>query len=170
MLSRAGLLGPLHACISLLSSVHPSNAVDASVHSTGIPTAGTDRANRWEAAGIGGGGSFYEPSLSPIAKGEIFVTSDMSGLYHSRDDGEKFTMSYSATIDGGPGCRVQYTPVKDWLYLFRATIRLILLLAVFLKSLVWSRNRLVGAGTQSTKNIRVDCPHARETAELRGRL
>ena len=72
--------------------------------------------NRWESAGIGGGGSFYEPSLSPLAKGEIFVTSDMSGLYHSRDDGEKFTMTYSATIDGGPGCRVQFTPVKDWLY------------------------------------------------------
>ena len=40
----------------------------------------------------------------------------MSGLYHSVDDGGEFSMTYAATIDGGPGCRVQYTPTQGWLY------------------------------------------------------
>jgi hypothetical protein len=40
----------------------------------------------------------------------------MSGLYHSTDGAASFTMTYSGTIDGGPGCRVQYTPAPGWLY------------------------------------------------------
>lgn len=120
MPSSLGLFGPLLCAYIGLLGAHPSNG--ARSRTTNPTTGGTNQRNRWVAAGIGGGGSFYEPSLSPLAKGEIFVTSDMSGLYHSRDDGEQFTMTYSATIDGGPGCRVQYTPVKDWLCLLRSMI------------------------------------------------
>ncbi len=71
---------------------------------------------RWVASGIGGGGSFYDPSLHPTVPGEIFVTSDMSGVYHSSDAGESFEMSYAGMITGGPGCRVQFAPIPSWVF------------------------------------------------------
>ena len=41
--------------------------------------------------GIGGGGALFSASISPIDKNEIYLSCDMSELFHSKDFGNNWT-------------------------------------------------------------------------------
>ena len=46
-----------------------------------------------EKIGIGGGGAFYNPMIDPSDSNNIYVTSDMGGLYYSNNKGQKWERS-----------------------------------------------------------------------------
>src|SRR5439155_1257952 len=57
----------------------------------------------WEPRGPGGGGAYFGPSINPASNNEIYVTSDMSGLYRSIDYGLNYSLiPFSTSIS--PGC------------------------------------------------------------------
>ena len=45
----------------------------------------------WQPRGIGGGGALFSASISPIDKNEIYLSCDMSELFHSKDFGNNWT-------------------------------------------------------------------------------
>ncbi len=63
----------------------------------------------WEARGPGGGGAYFGPSINPANLNEIYVTTDMSGLYHSLDYGLTYSLVPFSKTQGGSRARVQFT-------------------------------------------------------------
>src|SRR4051794_3455509 len=47
---------------------------------------------QWSSRGVGGGGAFFAPSFSPHTPAEMYVASDMSGLYRSTDTGASWSI------------------------------------------------------------------------------
>jgi hypothetical protein len=70
----------------------------------------------WSSRGPGGGGAFFSPSFSPYNSSELYTTSDMSGLYHTTNLGQSWTMASSQMIQGGIGSSVQFTSNPNILY------------------------------------------------------
>ncbi|HPS61662.1 MAG TPA: hypothetical protein PLK82_01305 [Bacteroidales bacterium] len=63
----------------------------------------------WESLGIGGGGALYSPSVNPADHGEIYMGCDMSGLYHTPDQGAGWATVNFLSIQGGHYACVQFT-------------------------------------------------------------
>ena len=70
----------------------------------------------WTSAGPGGGGAFFSPSFSPFNSNELYTVSDMSGLYHSTNLGQSWTVADFRQIQGGIGSQVQFTSDPNILY------------------------------------------------------
>ncbi|HZK81141.1 MAG TPA: hypothetical protein VFC46_08750, partial [Humisphaera sp.] len=66
-------------------------------------------ATQWSSRGPGGGGAFFSPSFSPFNSNEIYTVSDMSGLYHSTNLGQSWSVANFTQIQGGPASQVQFT-------------------------------------------------------------
>ena len=64
---------------------------------------------QWNSRGPGGGGAFLCPSFSPFNPAELYVTSDMSGVYHSTNTGASWQILPFGQLQGGRGARVQFT-------------------------------------------------------------
>ena len=41
----------------------------------------------WESRGIGGGGALFSPSVNPLNSNEMYITCDMTGMYHTTNSG-----------------------------------------------------------------------------------
>ncbi|TAL69118.1 MAG: T9SS type A sorting domain-containing protein [Bacteroidetes bacterium] len=70
----------------------------------------------WEPRGIGGGGAFYAPSINPANNNEYYVSSDMSGMYHTSDFGKSYNLIDFRTIQGSTNTFVRFTNVPNLLY------------------------------------------------------
>jgi photosystem II stability/assembly factor-like uncharacterized protein len=70
----------------------------------------------WSSRGPGGGGAFFSPSFSPYNSNELYTVSDMSGLYHSTNLGQSWSVADFRQIQGGPASQVQFTSNPNILY------------------------------------------------------
>src|SRR5947207_15602147 len=72
----------------------------------------------WTTQGPGGGGSYFSANLSG---NDLWVASDMSGIYHSPDLGATWQMQNFHTaaggINGGTASQVQFTSDPNILYI-----------------------------------------------------
>lgn len=71
---------------------------------------------RWESRGAGGGGALFSPIFSPHAPDELFVSCDMSELFHSRDMGASWSLVDSRSLQGNRATLVQFTSDTNLLY------------------------------------------------------
>lgn len=62
------------------------------------------------ALGMGGGGSMYEPKVSPLSGSDLAVSCDMGGLYRSTDGGAHWTMQDGRLVGGTTRFSVAYDP------------------------------------------------------------
>ena len=67
-----------------------------------IPTA-------WTARGVGGGGSFYGPTISPFNDSEYYLTSDMSEVFHTTNFGTTYQLLPFNQVQGSSYASVQFT-------------------------------------------------------------
>jgi Dockerin type I domain len=70
----------------------------------------------WSSRGPGGGGAFFSPSFSPYNSSELYTVSDMSGLYHTTNLGQSWSVADFRQIQGGPASQVQFTSNPNILY------------------------------------------------------
>lgn len=63
----------------------------------------------WVPRGVGGGGSFYSPSINPADTSEFYVTCDMSELFHTRDFGLTYETIPFYRFQGGSNALVRFT-------------------------------------------------------------
>jgi len=74
------------------------------------------RALSWVSRGIGGGGAFFSPSISPFDSDRLFLATDMSAVYESRNFGRKWTMAGFSGLQGGIDSTVRFTSDPEILY------------------------------------------------------
>lgn len=70
----------------------------------------------WHSRGVGGGGAFYAPSINPANPAEIYVSSDMSELYHSTNAGAAYDLLSFAQINGRHNSFVRFTNISGLQY------------------------------------------------------
>lgn len=70
----------------------------------------------WVSVGPGGGGSFFNPSISPYNASEIYTPSDMGGLYHTTDSGATWQVMDWRQAPGQRQTAVQFTNVPGTLF------------------------------------------------------
>jgi len=58
---------------------------------------------------VGGGGALFAPSINPHRAGEIFISSDMTGVYHTLDYGRSWTMLPFYVMEGNRHSFVRFT-------------------------------------------------------------
>ncbi|MCO6400414.1 MAG: hypothetical protein J5I99_04200 [Verrucomicrobia bacterium] len=72
---------------------------------------------QWIARGPGGGGAYFGPAMSPHRPGELWVNSDMSDAFVSRDSGATWrTMDFRILQGGNRTTGIQFTSDPDVLY------------------------------------------------------
>ncbi|HBA83203.1 MAG TPA: hypothetical protein DCZ95_03825 [Verrucomicrobia bacterium] len=65
---------------------------------------------RWISRGPGGGGAFFAPSMSPFQPSEMYIRSDMSDVFHTRDSGVSWdTLDFRQMQGGNLTSWVQFT-------------------------------------------------------------
>ena len=80
------------------------------VTATSTPTAG------WESRGIGGGGALFSPSISPSDPNLIYMATDMSAVFRTRDFGRSWETLPFQQIQGGVYSEVRFTSAPSVLY------------------------------------------------------
>lgn len=76
----------------------------------------------WKSVGIGGGGAFFSPSISPHNPAEIFVGSDMSNHFRTTDFGKTWKLTHFSELQvyrDSP--KVQFTSDPNLLYMIDYT-------------------------------------------------
>ena len=63
----------------------------------------------WTTRGVGGGGSFYGPTISPFNANEYYLVSDMSEVFHTTDFGNTYQLLPFVQIQGSSYASVQFT-------------------------------------------------------------
>jgi photosystem II stability/assembly factor-like uncharacterized protein len=63
----------------------------------------------WKPRGAGGGGALFAPSINPHQEREVFVSSDMSGVYRSADFGRSWSMLPFYVMEGDRHAFVRFT-------------------------------------------------------------
>jgi photosystem II stability/assembly factor-like uncharacterized protein len=77
----------------------------------------SDRAGKpWESRGPGGGGALFSPSINPHNTDELFMATDMSGVFHSTDFGHRWETLSFRTIQGGFNSQFRFTSDPRVLY------------------------------------------------------
>src|SRR5262245_13782108 len=69
---------------------------------SGLPTA-------WTPRGSGGGGALFAPAINPANGADLWVSPDMSQLFHSADTGASWQTQDFRSIQGGHETRVLFT-------------------------------------------------------------
>ena len=70
--------------------------------------AGPAPAAGWQSRGIGGGGAFFSPSISPHNTNLVYLATDMSGFFRSKDFGQSWTtMDFRRLQGGSEACQVR---------------------------------------------------------------
>src|SRR5262245_53874721 len=70
----------------------------------------------WLSRGAGGGGSLFSPQFSPFNANELYVSSDMSQLFHSTNAGDSWEALDHRQIQGNHESRMQFTEDPNLLY------------------------------------------------------
>ncbi|MBC8181814.1 T9SS type A sorting domain-containing protein [candidate division KSB1 bacterium] len=70
----------------------------------------------WTPKGIGGGGAFFAPSISPFNSSEIYINSDMSNLFHTTNSGLEWDVVPFTQITALVETNVQFTSDPNILY------------------------------------------------------
>ena len=70
----------------------------------------------WESRGIGGGGAFYSPTISPFDGQIMYLATDMSATFRTTDFGGSWTTLDFREIQGGINSHVRFTSDPDVLY------------------------------------------------------
>lgn len=95
------LFVPLAALSIFLFAIHAADAA--------APT-------QWNSVGVGGGGALFSASISPFNSNEIFIACDMSGLFHSTDQGASWSTVDYRQIQSFHYTNVQFTSSASTLY------------------------------------------------------
>ncbi|MFN7972630.1 MAG: sialidase family protein [Acidobacteriota bacterium] len=66
--------------------------------------------------GPGGGGAFYSPSINPGNGAELYVSSDMSDVFHSQNYGAAYSLVDFRQVQGGVDSRVRFTNNPNIVY------------------------------------------------------
>jgi photosystem II stability/assembly factor-like uncharacterized protein len=77
---------------------------------------GVSNAQTWTSAGIGGGGAFFSPVISPHTPQELWVSSDMSSFYRSTNFGEDWQLQHAEVLQGGNTVSLAFTADPDSMY------------------------------------------------------
>ncbi len=78
---------------------------------------------KFSAHGIGGGGAFYCPAVNPANNNELFLTTDMSDMYHSMDGGNSWTVvNFTYLVSSGMASQIQFTNTANKLYCIRQNL------------------------------------------------
>jgi photosystem II stability/assembly factor-like uncharacterized protein len=83
--------------------------LESRVTPAGIPAS-------WAVRGSGGGGALYSPSINPTKPNEIYVSSDMSQVFHTTTSGADWQEVDFRQIQGGHESRVQFTEDPQTFY------------------------------------------------------
>ncbi len=75
--------------------------------------------NLWLSRGIGGGGALYSPAFSPFDASEIYLVTDMSAVYHTKDLGRSWEMLDFPQLMGGIESDIRFTSDPQILYAIR---------------------------------------------------
>jgi photosystem II stability/assembly factor-like uncharacterized protein len=70
---------------------------------------------RWAPRGIGGGGALFVPEISPFDD-QLYMATDMRGVFHSRNFGRSWLTYDFRTIRGGNQSQVRFTSDPQRLY------------------------------------------------------
>lgn len=70
----------------------------------------------WTSRGVGGGGSFFAPAISPFNDSEYFMSSDMSEVFHTTNFGASYQVVPFGQIQGNRYSQVQFTSNSNLLY------------------------------------------------------
>jgi len=87
-----------------------------------VSTQYSAQAQQWTVSGLGGGGGIEQPTISPHDNQQIYLSSDMSGVYRSDNFGRSWTMlpyrtnGQAGITDRGRGSPVQFTSNPGILY------------------------------------------------------
>ena len=73
-------------------------------------------AQLWQSKGIGGGGAFFSPMISPHNTDELWVSSDMSGFYRTTDFGNNWNLLHAEQLQGSTTVSIAFTSQPDSLY------------------------------------------------------
>jgi photosystem II stability/assembly factor-like uncharacterized protein len=57
--------------------------------------------SQWEAAGMGGGGALFLPSFDPHSSSDLYLSCDMSEIFHSTDLGASWSVPSFRQVGGG---------------------------------------------------------------------
>lgn len=71
---------------------------------------------RIQMTGIGGGGALYSASMSPFNPQEIYMATDMSGVFHTLNFGRSWEMLDFRQLQGGVNSNVRFTSDPNILY------------------------------------------------------
>ena len=69
----------------------------------------------WQSRGIGGGGAFFVPEISPVDD-QIYMATDMGSVFRSADFGAKWSTLDFRKIAGGSASQVRFTSDPNILY------------------------------------------------------
>ena len=107
-------------CLALACVVHDDADPDESPTDVPAddPEADPESLPAWEFAssGISGGGALYSPSFSPRDHRELYMATDMSGVFHSTDLGAQWRTLDFRELEGGVRSQVRFTSEPDVLY------------------------------------------------------
>jgi photosystem II stability/assembly factor-like uncharacterized protein len=71
----------------------------------------------WKSVGVGGGGALFAPTFNPSNPKEMWLSCDMTGLYHTLNQGQSWTLVPFGTIQAGPYApQLQYASNKTTVY------------------------------------------------------
>lgn len=75
----------------------------------------------WEPRGPGGGGALFGPAFNPHDAGEIYISSDMSQVFRSRDGGATWHDVDFRQLQGGPHTEIVFTNDPNIVYALDST-------------------------------------------------
>src|SRR5206468_644941 len=66
--------------------------------------------------GVGGGGSLYSPSINPANGNDLWLSTDMTPVFHSTNAGASWQTTNFGQLQGFVNSQVQFTEVSGLLY------------------------------------------------------
>ena len=70
----------------------------------------------WNVTGIGGGGALFAPTINPANNSEFYISSDLSAIYHTTDNGQSYSILDGKQIQGFHNSTVRFTSTPNLLY------------------------------------------------------
>lgn len=70
----------------------------------------------WDSRGPGGGGALYSPSINPYNPNEVFISCDMSDLFHTTNSGASWTTVDFRQLQAGRLSDVQFGAISNLAY------------------------------------------------------
>lgn len=99
------------------SGVTPTPTTVAAVPPTPtLANGGGPGGQAYRPVGIGGGGALYSAGMSPFDPNEIYMATDMSGVFRTRDFGRTWSTLDFRQLQGGVNSHVRYTSDPRVLY------------------------------------------------------